>query len=105
MQPVARDPEAVLNLISSILQERGPLPVGEIGKRLQEATSPELSLYLKETHGGLKKVDPLRPQHSLTPLQVVCLSLITESVFPSFSKRLNPNCFWAATISSTLMYM
>jgi hypothetical protein len=85
VQPVARDPEAVLNLISSILQDRGPLPVGEIGKRLQEATSPELSLYLKETHGGLKKVDPL-PTHSL-PFKVFLPSLIIESVVSLVSRK------------------
>jgi hypothetical protein len=35
---------------------KGPLPVGEIGKQLQEATgNPHLSHVLKEQYGGLKK--------------------------------------------------
>lgn len=49
--------EPVLQQMSKdILQERGPLPVGEIGKMLQEITSiSTLSAYLKEKYGGLKK--------------------------------------------------
>ena len=47
---------ALLSLASSILLERGPLPVGEIGKCLQEATAnPTLSNTLKDKFGGLKK--------------------------------------------------
>jgi hypothetical protein len=39
-----------------ILAEKGPLPVGEIGKMLQEATSMvAMSHSLKEKFGGLKK--------------------------------------------------
>jgi hypothetical protein len=39
-----------------ILAEKGPLPVGEVGKMLQEATSMSaLSAQLKEKFGGLKK--------------------------------------------------
>ena len=38
------------------MQERGPLPVGEIGKMLQEITCiSTLSAYLKDKFGGLKK--------------------------------------------------
>jgi len=49
--------EPVLQRMSKeILQERGPLPVGEIGKMLQEITKiSTLSAYLKEKYGGLKK--------------------------------------------------
>ena len=49
--------EPVLQRMSKdILQERGSLPVGEIGKMLQEITGiSTLSAYLKEKYGGLKK--------------------------------------------------
>jgi hypothetical protein len=47
---------ALQRLSKDILMERGPLPVGEIGKMLQEITSiSTLSAYLKEKYGGLKK--------------------------------------------------
>jgi len=47
---------ALLSLASEILSEKGPLPVGEIGKLLQDATSnPNLSTVLKEKFGGLKR--------------------------------------------------
>ncbi len=52
---VFNNPKAILHLISGILLEKFSLPVGEVGKHLQGATSRKLSLYLKETHGGLKK--------------------------------------------------
>jgi hypothetical protein len=39
-----------------ILADKGPLPVGEIGKVLTELASiPNLSMKLKENFGGLKK--------------------------------------------------
>jgi len=49
--------ESTLRTLSKdILQERGPLPVGEIGKMLQEITCiSTLSAYLKDKFGGLKK--------------------------------------------------
>jgi hypothetical protein len=48
--------QALLALISAILKERGPLPVGEVGKRLQEVTqNAQMSNHLKEMYGGLKK--------------------------------------------------
>ena len=49
--------ESALKTLSEVvLQERGPMPVGEIGKMLQEATAnPALSSTLKESFGGLKK--------------------------------------------------
>jgi hypothetical protein len=44
------------SLSQDILQDRGPLPVGEIGKMLQEITGiSTLSAYLKDKFGGLKK--------------------------------------------------
>ncbi|CAM9205493.1 unnamed protein product [Phaeothamnion confervicola] len=47
---------ALLALSKEILAERGPLPVGEIGKLLQEATAnASLSQTLKDQFGGLKK--------------------------------------------------
>ncbi|CAM9884841.1 unnamed protein product [Chrysoparadoxa australica] len=47
---------ALLMLSKEILAEKGPLPVGEIGKLLQEATAnATLSQTLKDRYGGLKK--------------------------------------------------
>lgn len=47
---------ALLALAREILKEKGPLPVGEIGKALQESTSnPQIPSILKEKFGGLKK--------------------------------------------------
>lgn len=43
-------------LALDILSNKGPLPVGEIGKMLQEAIKvPSLSSILREYFGGLKK--------------------------------------------------
>lgn len=50
-------PEALAKLIVSILENKGPLPVGEIGKQLQEITGNEnLSVVLRANYRGLKKV-------------------------------------------------
>jgi len=47
---------ALRTLTKEILGDKGPLPVGEIGKLLQEATSnATLSTTLKDQFGGLKK--------------------------------------------------
>lgn len=47
---------ALLVICKEILHERGTLPVGEVGKMLQELTSiSNLSNKLKEKFGGLKK--------------------------------------------------
>ncbi len=46
----------IRSLIYHILQEKGAIPVGEVGKLLQDATSlPHLSKILKEKYGGLKR--------------------------------------------------
>ncbi len=46
----------ILSLAYHILEERGAIPVGEIGKLLQDATlMPHLSRILKEKYGGLKR--------------------------------------------------
>ena len=50
------DPSQLITLAEKCLNEKGPLPVGEVGKLLQEATgNPNLSQALKEKYGGLKK--------------------------------------------------
>ena len=47
---------ALLSVSIEILNTKGPLPVGEIGKVLAELTSiSTLSVKLKEKFGGLKK--------------------------------------------------
>jgi hypothetical protein len=80
------DPDAVLHLISGILRDKGPLPVGEVGKRLQETTSSELSVYLKETHGGLKKFLEAQPalllgaDHQFNPHVYLASSLGYEEI-------------------------
>jgi len=50
------NPSQLVTLAEVVLNEKGPLPVGEVGKMLQEATgNPHLSQILKERHNGLKK--------------------------------------------------
>ena len=50
-------PEALARLIVYALEVKGPLPVGEVGKLLQEATGNEnLAAALKTAFKGLKKV-------------------------------------------------
>ena len=50
------NPSQLITLAESVLNEKGPLPVGEVGKMLQEATgNAQLSQILKERHNGLKK--------------------------------------------------
>jgi hypothetical protein len=47
---------AVLDLVVEILTQKGPLPIGEVGKALAELTCiTGLSARLKEAYGGLKK--------------------------------------------------
>jgi len=50
------EPSTLVSFADAILLEKGPLPVGEVGKMLQEATGNlQLSQMLKEKHNGLKK--------------------------------------------------
>lgn len=50
------NPSQLIALAEAVLNEKGPLPVGEVGKMLQEATgNSQLSQILKERHNGLKK--------------------------------------------------
>lgn len=50
------EPNRLVSIADAILLEKGPLPVGEVGKMLQEATGNlQLSQMLKEKHNGLKK--------------------------------------------------
>jgi hypothetical protein len=54
---------SLIGLTTEILQSRGGLPVGEIGKLLQEATSrPGISGILKERFGGLKRFLESKPE-------------------------------------------
>jgi hypothetical protein len=47
---------ALTRLIVQILAQRGPMPVGEIGKHLHVVTGSDvISKRLKEVFGGLKK--------------------------------------------------
>lgn len=57
---------ALLCLTRELLQQRGSLPVGEVGKLLGEATSHgNLSAVLKERFGGLKKFLEAHPDEFL----------------------------------------
>ena len=48
---------ALSHLIAHILEQRGPLPVGEVGKQLLELTSSDILMKsIKTKFGGLKKV-------------------------------------------------
>ena len=54
---------ALIILSKQVLLERGTLPVGEVGKILQELTcTVSLSGRLKERYGGLKKFLELYPE-------------------------------------------
>jgi hypothetical protein len=56
MHSDSANPSQLVTLAESVLNEKGPLPVGEVGKMLQEATgNPNLSQILKERYNGLKK--------------------------------------------------
>jgi hypothetical protein len=58
---------ALRTLTFEILNDKGPLPVGEIGKMLQESasSSSSMSSLLKEKFGGLKKFLELYPDDFL----------------------------------------
>jgi hypothetical protein len=89
--------ESLKVLAMEILAQKGPLPVGEIGKILAELTSiPSLSLKLKEKFGGLKKFleqfpacfvvsndHPFNPNVLLrSSLSTEHLELIDKGIFP-----------------------
>ena len=89
--------QALQVLAMEILAQKGPLPVGEIGKILAELTSiPNLSLKLKEKFGGLKKFLEQYPasfvvsnDHPFNPnvllrcsLSPEHLELIDKGIFP-----------------------
>ena len=75
---------ALITLSVEILCEKGPLPVGEIGKILAELTSiPNLSVKLKEKFGGLKKF----------------LERFPEKIFISNDHPFNPNVVLRNTLS------
>jgi hypothetical protein len=75
---------ALITLSIEILADKGPLPVGEIGKILAEFTSiPNLSMKLKEKFGGLKKF----------------LERFPEKIFISNDHPFNPNVVLRNTLS------
>ncbi len=66
---------ALAALVRGILERRGPMPVGEVGKLLQEATgNAALAAALKERYGGLKRFLQAQPSfvvhlnHPFNPL-------------------------------------
>lgn len=89
---------ALLTVSIEILNSKGPLPVGEIGKVLAELTCiPNLSVKLKERFGGLKKFlehysdkfaisndHPFNPHVMLREtLSAEHLELIDRGIFPN----------------------
>lgn len=56
----------LLQLVEKILLQKGPMPVGEVGKNLQAITGCDgLSRRLKEQYSGLKKAIELSGSHRL----------------------------------------
>lgn len=75
---------AIYTLSKQILVEKGSVPVGEIGKLLQEATAnPSLSQILKDKYGGLKRFLESRP----------------ETFFISHDHPFNPHVYLKSTMS------
>eukprot|EP01038_Epipyxis_sp_PR26KG_P006440 gene6440-8861_t len=87
--------DVLLQIITHIIQTKGPMPVGEIGKNLQIIFgSDHLSKKLKESFGGLKKAielsscdkikvgveHPFNPNVSLSGVPIVKPSNIQNSV-------------------------
>jgi hypothetical protein len=86
--------------------ERGALPVGEVGKMLQEMTGiSTLSAYLKDKFGGLKKFLEIFPDdfvirfdfrlfHSFEPTS------LSPSLCHSTDHPFNPHVFLRTTVNS-----
>ena len=88
---------AVRNMLNEVLHDRGTVPVGEVGKILQDmVTTVNLSGKLKEKFGGLKKYlgkhpkdfticadHPFNPHIFMTPsLTPEDLEMIEKGVIP-----------------------
>jgi hypothetical protein len=88
---------AILTFCIDILTQKGPLPAGEVGKLLSEASSiPNLSHRLREKFGGLKKFlerypdifvfsndHPFNPHVLLrTMINAENMELIDRGIFP-----------------------
>lgn len=71
--------ESIINLVIQVLNQYGPLPIGEIGKQLQTKTgNPEFPKVLKKAFSGLKKFISSYPNlfkfgdnHNFNPLVYV----------------------------------
>ena len=89
---------AIIKLSKEILVERGSLPVGEIGKVLQDTTaSTSLSSKLKDKFGGLKKFLERLPEefmmcfdHPFNP-HVLVRKLLTPVDIEMVNKGFVPN--------------
>lgn len=98
--------EGTLRSLSlDILQERGPLPVGEIGKMLQEITGiSTLSAYLKDKFGGLKKFLENYPDDFVIRYYVhifnSIVSLKMKLYCPSTDHPFNPHVFLRRKLSA-----
>ena len=83
-------------LALDILSVKGPLPVGEIGKMLQEAIRvPSLSNILREYFGGLKKFLEKYPEDffirfNFSNLIITC---VKQNYFGSNDHPFNPNVY------------
>ena len=78
--------------------ERGALPVGEVGKMLQEMTGiSTLSAYLKDKFGGLKKFLEIFPDDFVIRLASESISLMT---LHSTDHPFNPHVFLRTAVNS-----
>lgn len=81
---------ALITVLTEILLEKGPLPVGELGKILTELTSnASISGKLKETFGGLKKF----------------VERVEEHFIVSHDHPFNPHVILKSTLSPSHMEM
>jgi hypothetical protein len=92
--------DAVIFFCKDILQERGALPVGEVGKILQDTTAAfQLSTRLKEKYGGLKKFLELHEsefvmsqEHPFNP-HVLIRKALTPEDFEFIAKNVIPPAY------------
>jgi hypothetical protein len=92
--------DAVIFFCKDILQERGALPVGEVGKILQDTTAAfQLSTRLKEKYGGLKKFLEMyesefvmSQEHPFNP-HVLIKKVLTPEDFEFIGKNIIPPAY------------
>lgn len=92
--------QPLLNLIRQVLYEKGPLPIGEIGKVLQILTNnTDFTQALKEEFGGLKKLLEVNQEkfylatdHPYNP-KVYITELLSQQDRIDLQNELTPNAY------------